>query len=77
MSWVQAELKNRTALTAREAAAISAKVGGASADLDTDRMAALWDRIEAANRALPPELRLLHEADPSAEPPAGKPPFHK
>ena len=77
MSWVQAELKKRTALTAREAAAISAKVGSASADLDTDRMAALWDRIEAANRALPPELRLLHEADPSAEPPAGKPPFHK
>ena len=76
MSWVQAELKKRTALIARETA-IPAKVGGPATDLDSDRIAALWDRIEAANSALPPELRLLHESDPSPDPPAGKPPFRR
>ena len=68
MSWVQKELKKRTAAAARETAPVPASGphGGATAQTAEAKIARLWDRLEAANNALPAELKLRRELDYTA-----------
>ena len=79
MSWVEAELKKRAARTGRETGA-----GGSHSDdrhkdtvpgLNSQQIRRLWDRIAAANKALPAELTLPDQADGQQEPATEKPPF--
>lgn len=62
MSWMERELKKRTVETV---AGDSASLGGARGEPDVPTAAAqlakLWDRIEAANNALPDALRLRRD----------------
>lgn len=61
MSWVDKELKRRSAAAAREGSPRSSRRGESSLHPEPARIAALWSRIEAANDALPSELRLTRE----------------
>lgn len=61
MSWVEKELKRRSAAAAREGSPRSSRRGESSLHSEPARIAALWSRIEAANDALPSELRLARE----------------
>ena len=82
MSWVDTELKKRTARAAREAASDASKKGESGSgesetDLDANRISTLWDRFEEANNALPPALKLQPQLDRPDEPGPGKPPFRR
>ena len=83
MSWVDAELKKRSAKTARssrsasETASGNSKAGDSGSDPQGTRMARLWDRFEVAHSALPAELKLLPQIDQPEEPAPGKPPFQQ
>ncbi len=60
MSWIEKERKRRQ----REAEKSAAVQAAADSGLDVDgehAMRALWQRFEAGNAALPPELQLLRE----------------
>lgn len=71
MSWVDKELKKRTAAS-KPSTQPPAQVAAASA---AERIAALWARITGANDALPPELRLRADATPpQAMAPGSMPP---
>ncbi len=61
MSWVEKELKKRSAAAARDMSPRSSRRGDSSLHGDPAHIAALWARIEAANDALPAELRLARE----------------
>ena len=82
MSWVDTELKKRTARAARETA-VGASTKGESGsgesetDLDAKRISALWDRFEEANNSLPLALKLQPQLDRPDEPVPGKPPFRR
>jgi hypothetical protein len=60
MSWVEKERKKRERAAAHTAAHQAAADSGHGIDGE-HAMRALWQRIEAANTALPPELQLLRE----------------
>ena len=64
-SWIEKELKKRTAAAAEHSVPNEA----ARQDGPAERMAALWAQLEAANEALPPELRLPVVRDTSPPPP--------
>lgn len=61
MSWVEKELKKRSAAAARDSGPASSRRGDSTLQPDATRIAALWERVDAANRALPPELQLRRE----------------
>jgi len=79
MSWVKAELKKRTARAGREAGSGAGhsdnKGGDTVPGLDSLHIHRLWDRIAAANKALPAELTLPDQVDGPQEPASDKPPF--
>ena len=82
MSWVDTELKKRTARAARETASGASKKGDSGSvesgtDLDANRISTLWDKFEEANSALPPALKLQPQLDRPDEPESGKPPFRR
>ena len=64
-SWIEKELKKRTAATAEHSVPNEAAREAGPAD----RMAALWALLEGANEALPPALRLPLARDTSPPPP--------
>lgn len=76
MSWMERELKKRSAETV---AGGSASVGGARGEPATPSAAAqlskLWSRIEAANNALPEALRLRRDVRPPGVFVGGMPAF--
>ncbi|MBX3637475.1 MAG: hypothetical protein KF683_19070 [Rubrivivax sp.] len=61
MSWVEKELKRRSAAAARDSSPRSSRRGDSALQSEPARIAALWARIESANSALPSELRLSRE----------------
>ena len=79
MSWVKAELKKRAARGGRETKSEAGHSEGRRGDtvpgLDSQHINRLWDRIAAANKALPAELTLPDQADGQQEPVTEKPPF--
>ena len=83
MSWVDTELKKRTAQSARsarstrETASGVSKSGDSGGDPQGTRIARLWDRFEVANSALPSELKLKPQLDRPDQPAPGKPPFQQ
>ena len=80
MSWVDAELKKRTARSARaarETVSGASKSGDSGSDPQGTRIARLWDRVEVANNALPADLKLQPQLDRPDEPVPGKPPFQQ
>ena len=77
MSWVDKEVKKRTALAARDTTSGGGRTGGAGADLHGSRIAALWDQIEAANNALPAELKLPAQGNRPDDQAPGRPPFRQ
>ena len=82
MSWVDTELKRRTARAARESASGASKKGDSGrgesgTDQDANRISTLWDRFEEANHALPPALKLQPQLDRPDDPGPGKPPFRQ
>ncbi len=79
MSWVKAELKKRAALSSREtevgAGPGDSKRGDTQTGLDGLQIALLWDKISAANKALPAALKLPDQVDSPQEPATINPPF--
>lgn len=79
MSWVKAELKKRAARSGREtesgACPSESKRGDTQTGLDGLQIARLWDKISAANKALPDALKLPDQVDGPQELAANKPPF--
>jgi hypothetical protein len=61
MSWVQKELKKRTRGAVRDSAPVPGPQGNAVAQGVAAKIVALWERLEAANNALPNELKLRRE----------------
>ncbi len=66
MSWIEKERRRRQKHAEQQAAAQAAQDSDAPID-GADALRALWQRLEAGNAALPPELQLRHET--VAEPP--------
>ena len=62
MSWIEDELRRREALERREAEPTATPTGDPHSQAQTSGILALWDRLEAANAALPEKLRLRREA---------------
>lgn len=60
MSWIDKERRKRQRAAARDASARAAADSAAHVDGE-HAMRALWQRLEAGNAALPPELQLLRE----------------
>ena len=82
MSWVDAELKKRTARAARATTSGASKSGesgrGESTNqLDANRVSTLWDRFEEANHALPPALKLQPQLNRPDDSLPGQPPFRQ
>lgn len=75
MSWIERELKKRAAKKARATDPDSRTHGDTQDRRDTTRILALWDRILDANNALPAELKLRRESDPSGNSSTDGPPF--
>jgi hypothetical protein len=75
MSWIEKELKKRAARKARATDPDSRTHGDTEDRRDTTRILALWDRILDANNALPAELKLRRETDPSGTSLMDGPPF--
>lgn len=75
MSWIQKELKRRLRQPAPSAAPQATVAGDVAAVGDAGRQAvqALWQQLETANDALPPELKLRRE--PVLAPPRQGPRF--
>ena len=67
MSWVEKELKKRSATLARESATGASTQGESEPDSGPQtadsRIADLWARLEASNQALPAELRLRRDVN--------------
>ena len=64
MSWTDKELRKREAVEARDRAlrsSRSSRSSGPDSRGETTRMTALWDKLEAANNALPDKLRLRRD----------------
>ncbi len=72
MSWIESERRKRQREAARAASAQAAADSVSHVDGD-HAMRALWQRLEAGNAALPPELQLLREE--VASPPERGPRF--
>lgn len=62
MSWIEEELRRRESLELREAVAKSTKPGDMDGQAKASGILTLWDRLEAANAALPEKLRLRRDA---------------
>lgn len=78
MSWIDKELKKRTAReTASGASTGTSKSAGSDTDLGANRIATLWDKFEAANKALPADLRLQPRLERPDDAVPGKPPFRQ
>lgn|GEM_PF-1296413 len=67
MSWVEKELKKRTAAEARDTASGASTQGESEPDSGPQtaaaRIASLWARLEAVNQALPDELKLRRDVN--------------
>jgi hypothetical protein len=70
MSWIDKEVKKRV-----HAAQHSKLPPATTANPETENMAALWHKLEAANNALPPELKLAADFNLPANPAFGVPGF--
>lgn len=83
MAWTDKELKRRTARAARETTSGAGtststhKSGWSETDLDANRVSTLWDKFEAANKALPPGLQLQPQLNKPDDAVPGKPPFRQ
>lgn len=81
MAWTDKELKKRSAHAARESTSGAntgtSKSAGSDSDLEANRIAALWDKFEAANKALPQGLQLQPQLDKPDHAVPGKPPFRQ
>jgi hypothetical protein len=75
MSWVEKELKRRNADAARETVAGQSRRGDTRGLGDPGKIAALWERIDAAHAALPAQLQLRKEAGEPAQSLPDAPPF--
>lgn len=64
MSWIEKEIKRRAKTTAQAPTPAPVAAPKTPAESEQVRIAALWQRIESANEALPPELRLALEREP-------------
>ena len=62
MSWIEEELRRREALEARDSAAAPLKTGDEGIQAETSGILSLWDRFEAANKALPEKLQLRRQS---------------
>lgn len=67
MSWIDKELRRREAAESQSHSSKSGLASGAQPQGEAERMAALWDRFEAANQSLPDKLKLRRDADPPRE----------
>ena len=75
MSWVEKELKRRNADAARETVAGQSRRGDTRGLGDPGKIAALWERIEAAHAALPSQLQLRREVGEPTQLLPDAPPF--
>ena len=62
MSWIEDELRRREALAARDSASGESRPGDKAFQAETGGIVSLWDRFEAANKALPEKLQLRRQA---------------
>jgi len=62
MSWIEAELRRREALASQHAAPKSTQPADLLEQARGSGILALWDRLEAANAALPQALRLRRDS---------------
>jgi len=70
MSWIDKELKRRTQGTQP-----SKTPAGRPVATETEHIAALWRKLESANNALPPQLRLAADVDLAVLPAFDAPKF--
>ena len=61
MSWIQKELKRRQRKPAAPPATVAGEASAEAQRAGEEAMAALWQRLEAFNDALPEELKLRRE----------------
>lgn len=66
MSWIEKELKRRAKASARTQTPDPAPK--AEPESEQTRISSLWHRLESANEALPPEIRLAIEGDSAPSP---------
>ena len=75
MSWIEEELRRREALAARDSVASASNPGDKAAPAETSGILSLWDRFEAANKALPDPLQLRRQVRKPGPVPFGVPNF--
>lgn len=75
MSWIKEELRRREALVARDSVAGASKADDKAGPAETSGILSLWDRLEAANKALPEPLQLRRQVRKPAPVPFGVPNF--
>ena len=66
MSWIDKELRRRQKPGGQGASSVSLVSASGAEGGPAKPIAALWDRIEELNQALPPELQLTHQTPGSA-----------
>lgn len=74
MSWIEDELRRREAQASHQAAGKGTRPGDLSGQTGSSILA-LWDRLEAANAALPAPLRLRRDARKALAAMPGAPAF--
>lgn len=75
MSWIEEELRRREALVARDSVTGASKADDKAGPAETSGILSLWDRLEAANKALPEPLQLRRQVRKPAPVPFGVPNF--
>ena len=75
MSWIEEELRRREALATRGIGAKGTQPGDMTCQAKGSGILSLWDRLEAANTALPEQLQLRRDARKPPVPLPGAPIF--